>query len=135
MTKFNGWNSTQKVLFLQKQINNTPYTADQKTFLETTLALTDKSKYNMEVRFAWILTELAKTTENGKTYGIEFAKTIGRMKFVQPIFVGIYKYDSTYALKNWDLLKGTYHKFVQERVQEAFDKIKPSQMMKFLALE
>lgn len=134
-TKFNNWNTSQKVLYLQKIISEKPYTSKQKDLLQVTLDLTNEKLYNMEVRFNWILNELARKTDEGKQFGIQFVSKIGRMKFVQPIFVGIYKYDPVFARNNWDLLKNTYHSFVQNRVEDAFAKIKPTQVNKFLALE
>lgn len=56
-------------------------------------------------------------------HAINYVENIGRMKFVEPIFVGLYKYKKDLTKETWAKLKNNYHPIVQDAIEEDFKKI------------
>lgn len=131
---FKSWISTQMELFFQRiQEDLKEYTKNQTEFLHNKLQIYDPLVYNSEVRFQWILTELNMKTEFVVDHAIQYVENIGRQRFVEPIFIGLYKYKKELTQATWKRLKNTYHPIVQDAIEEDFRKEDQKQaVLKFI---
>ncbi|MAF28333.1 MAG: aminopeptidase [Croceicoccus sp.] len=77
-----GWNSAERLRFLSKLPEE--MTAPQLAALDSAFGLSDSG--NNEILFAWLRTALANRYEPAVPVAEEFLSTVGRMKFVAPLF-------------------------------------------------
>ena len=77
-----GWNSAERLRFLSKLPEE--MTAPQLAALDNAFGLSDSG--NSEILFAWLRTALANRYEPAVPVAEEFLSTVGRMKFVAPLF-------------------------------------------------
>lgn len=77
-----GWNSAERLRFLSKLPEE--MTGAQLAALDTAFGLSQSG--NNEILFAWLRTALANRYEPAVPVAEEFLATVGRMKFVAPLF-------------------------------------------------
>ncbi len=115
---FKQWNSKQKELFLGKLLQNTDK-IDQNLVNYISEKLTVMSN-NMEVQFLWLSIELALKDKTIIPLLDEFLVSIGRMKFIRPLYNSLYQMDKDYALKSFEKNKGLYHPILVNLITKDF---------------
>lgn len=86
----------------------------------------------METRFNWLLISLKSKIYDSKQKTIKFLGTIGRMKYVRPLYYYLYKFDSSLAIATFKNLKNNYHPMVIKLITNDFNNMKTAASIKYL---
>ena len=122
---FKNWYTLLKIYFLNiiretdKQLDDT-----QLNWLNVKLNL--KEGYNAEISFAYFISVLThgKDFEDSiKQALIQFLGTIGRMKFIRPLYSAFYQKDKETALATFEKYKSTYHPIAVRLIELDFKKL------------
>ena len=119
---FDKWNSQQQELFLNTIYDNyekSKITPNNLDYLSDTLKLKDSDKFNMQIRYSWLLVELKYQNQNEDVSksASEFVGKIGRMIYIRNIFRDWYTFDPIGARKRFNEVKSTYHPMCSKQVE------------------
>lgn len=106
-TTFNKWTSLQKVDFITK-INESKLNDKQYYYLTNTLDLVN-TKNNAEIKFAYYNLSLQNNRLDNLESIKEFLGTIGRMKYIKPLYQKLALIDKKLAKRIFKKNKALYH--------------------------
>lgn len=111
-----SFTSNQKLVFLERIQQGEPLSAERSQLLGKVYDIA--SSKNVELKSAYYIIAL-KSFDSSCTAGVaELLGTVGRMKYVRPLFRGLNKVDRSLALKTFEANKEFYHPICKGMVEK-----------------
>lgn len=118
---YSDWMAQVKIKFLTILFEQNDKITDKGfDFLKNTLKLGNTQ--NMEVSLLWLRINLKRKEQTIKPAVADFLASIGRMKYIRPLYSDLYDLDSDFSKETFAKLKKLYHPMAIKLVEEDFAK-------------
>ena len=117
---FESWVSQQQELLLNTIYDNydkNKITEGNLSYLSNDLNIKDETKYNMQIRYSWLLIELKYQNKEAISYASDFVGKIGRIFLIRNVYRDWYAFDPVGARKRFEEVRSTYHPMCSKQVE------------------
>lgn len=122
---YNSMYSISKIVFLNLFLNNISGLKEKNyELLKKITNLNEKEECNnAEINYTWFQVALKMKDKDSYVPALEFVSKQGRMKYIRPVFIQLYRYDRVSTRKFFDEHKFKWHSVPVRLIESEFEKI------------